>query len=70
MTMNVGTIDRIFRAVLGIALLYLAFGSGFAVFDAAVFKGGAAVLAVVMLAVSAMRVCPIYSIFGIKTCRT
>ena len=32
-------------------------------------KYGAAVVGVVMLVVAATRVCPIYSIFGFKTCR-
>lgn len=70
MTTNVGTIDRVLRAVLGLVLLYLAFASGLPLFDGALFKYGAAVIGVVMLVVAAVRVCPIYSIIGIKTCRT
>jgi len=58
MTTNVGTIDRILRAALGVVLLYLAF-----------FKYGAAVIGVVMLATSTLKLCPLYSIFGIKTCK-
>ena len=69
MTPNVGTIDRVLRAVLGVVLLYLAFGSGLPLFDSALFKYGAAVIGVVMLVVAAVRVCPLYSIIGIKTCR-
>lgn len=69
MTVNVGTIDRIVRAVLGLVLLYLAFGSGLPLFDGAVMKYGAALIGIVMLVVAAVRVCPIYSIFGVKTCR-
>lgn len=70
MTLNVGTIDRVLRAVLGVVLLYLAFASGLPLFDGALFKYGAAVIGVVMLVVAAVRVCPLYSILGIKTCRT
>ncbi|MFA8385476.1 MAG: DUF2892 domain-containing protein [Pelagibaca sp.] len=69
MTINVGTLDRVLRAVLGLVLLYLAFASGLALFDGALFKYGAALIGVVMLVVAAVRVCPIYSIIGIKTCR-
>ena len=69
MTPNVGTIDRILRAALGVALLYLAFLSGLPAFDGLVLKAGAAIVGVVMLTVAVMRVCPIYSIFGLKTCR-
>ena len=69
MTTNVGTIDRILRAALGVVLLYLAFFSGLPAFDGAVMKYGAAIVGVVMLIVAAVRVCPIYSIFGFKTCK-
>lgn len=69
MTINVGTTDRILRAALGAVLLFLAFFSGLPAFDAGVLKYGAAIVGVVMLVVAALRMCPIYSIFGIKTCR-
>lgn len=69
MTTNVGTLDRILRAALGVALLYLAFLSGLPAFDGSVMKYGAALVGVVMLGVAATRICPIYSIFGFKTCR-
>lgn len=70
MTTNVGSLDRIARGAVGLVLLYLAFLSGLPAFDGALLKYGAAVVAVVMLATAAMRMCPLYSIFGIKTCRT
>lgn len=69
MTTNVGTLDRALRAALGIGLLYLAFLSGLPAFDGALLKYGAAIVGVVMIVVAASRVCPIYSIFGIKTCK-
>lgn len=69
MTTNVGTIDRIFRAALGAILLYLAFFSGIPAFDGSILKYGVAIVGIVMLVVAAVRMCPIYSIFGIKTCR-
>ncbi len=70
MTVNVGTLDRIARAALGAVLLYLAFLSGVPLFDGVIVKYAVAAIGVVMLVVSATRVCPIYSIFGIKTCRS
>ena len=69
MTTNVGTLDRALRTALGIGLLYLAFLSGLPAFDGALLKYGAAIVGVVMIVVAASRVCPIYSIFGIKTCK-
>ena len=70
MTRNIGTIDRILRAAAGFGLLYLAFLSGLPSFDAFILKYGAAIFGTVMLIVATIRVCPIYSIFGFKTCQT
>jgi len=67
MTANVGTIDRILRAALGIALLYLALFSGLAFFADPLFKYGAALVGLVMLATATLKLCPLYAIIGIKT---
>lgn len=69
MTTNVGTIDRILRAALGAVLLYLAFFSGLPLFAAPLLKFGAAAIGVVMLATSTLKMCPIYSVLGLKTCK-
>ncbi|WP_299747676.1 DUF2892 domain-containing protein [uncultured Tateyamaria sp.] len=69
MTVNVGTVDRIFRPGLGVGLLYIAFLSGLPLFAAPLFKYGAAAIGIVMLATSTLKMCPIYSILGLKTCR-
>ncbi len=68
MTVNVGTADRAVRAILGVALLYVAFASG--MLDATVWKWVAAAAGVVMLTVAAIRICPVYSLIGLKTCKT
>lgn len=69
MTTNVGSLDRILRAAFGLGLLYLALLSGLPAFEGGLIKYGAAAVGAVMLVVAATRVCPIYSIFGFKTCR-
>jgi hypothetical protein len=69
MAINVGTVDRIFRAVLGLGLLGLAFLSGLPMFEAGLLKYSAALVGVVMLVTAAARSCPLYAIFGIKTCQ-
>ena len=68
MTINVGTIDRIARAILGVVLLYVAFASG--ALDGSVWKWVATGAGIVMLGVAAIRFCPVYTLIGIKTCRT
>jgi len=69
MTTNVGALDRILRGALGLVALYFAFLSGLPAFEGGLLKYGAAAIGAVMLVVAATRVCPIYAIFGIKTCR-
>ncbi|MCQ0971772.1 DUF2892 domain-containing protein [Paracoccus sp. TK19116] len=69
MTTNVGTLDRILRAALGLILLSLALFSASPLFAGPLFKYGAAAIGVVMLATSVLRMCPLYAILGIKTCR-
>lgn len=68
MTANVGTLDRIFRAALGLALLWFAFFSGLPLADSPIWKYGAAIVGVMMLIVAVVRVCPVYGILGLKTC--
>ena len=69
MTTNVGTIDRIARAALGVVLLYLAVFSGMAVFSTPLVAYITGAIGVVMLATAAMKMCPLYALLGIKTCR-
>ncbi len=69
MTANVGTIDRIQRIALGVALLYLAFLSGLPFFAAWLVKPAAALIGVVMLATATLKMCPIYVALGLKTCK-
>jgi hypothetical protein len=38
-------------------------------FAAPLFKYGAAVVGIVMLATSMLKMCPIYSLLGLKTCK-
>ena len=66
MSVNVGTIDRVLRGLLGLALLWLAFLSG-AVVGALMWI--AAIAGVVMLATAALRICPLYSMLGLRTCK-
>lgn len=69
MMTNVGTMDRVLRAGLGILLLWIAFGSGLAAMDGAALKYGAAIVGVIMLATSLFKFCPLYRIIGIRTCK-
>jgi Protein of unknown function (DUF2892) len=61
MAKNVGSIDRVLRIVLALALLAFTFFSGHA-------YAWVGYLGVVPLATAAMSSCPLYSIFGVSTC--
>ena len=66
MTTNVGSIDRIARAVLGLVLLGLPFAAGFG----AALTVVSVIVGLVLLGTAATGTCPAYSLLGIKTCRT
>ncbi|MEZ5765589.1 MAG: DUF2892 domain-containing protein [Xanthobacteraceae bacterium] len=69
MIANVGSLDRVLRFVLGVALIAAALLSGWAVFDGVALKYGAVAVGLVMLATAAFRFCPLYTVLGVKTCR-
>lgn len=69
MRMNVGNIDRMMRAMVGVILLAAPFVSGLALFDSAAAVAVFVLVGLVMLVVAATRVCPLYSVFGFKTCK-
>ena len=61
-TRNEGSIDRILRVIVGLALL-----AGFFVFPEATYRW-AFLLGVIPLVTGLVGTCPIYSIFGLSTC--
>lgn len=61
MTVNVGTIDRLVRIILGVALLALVF------FGPQSLWG---LIGLVPLATALLGYCPAYTLLGIKTCQT
>lgn len=69
MTANVGSFDRLFRVVLGIVLLAAPFVSGMALFESGLATTLSVIVGLVMLGTSAVKFCPLYRIFGIRTCK-
>ncbi len=69
MSANVGSIDRVLRIVLGLVLIALPFVSNMALFASGTATVIAVVVGLVLIATSAMRFCPLYRIFGIRTCK-
>jgi hypothetical protein len=69
MTANIGTVDRVIRIILGIFLLAAPFVTGWAIFASNAATIIAVLAGAVMLATSSMRFCPLYRIFGVRTCK-
>jgi len=70
MIANMGTLDRALRLAVGAALIALALFSGAGLFSAVAWKYGAVAVGAVMIATGALRFCPLYTLLGIRTCRT
>jgi len=64
MTQNIGTIDRVLRIILGIALIAFAIPLGFSNTG----WNWVGWIGVVPLATALMGNCPAYSILGLSTC--
>lgn len=69
MSTNVGNIDRVLRALLGVVLITAPFAFASDLWANPLYKYGAIAVGLVMLTVAAARICPIYSILGIRTCK-
>lgn len=69
MTVNVGTRDRLVRLVIGAVLLAAPFVTNFALFTNTTVTTISVVVGIVLLATSAIRFCPLYRIFGLRTCQ-
>lgn len=69
MTINIGNTDRLVRLLSGASLIALALFSGVALFDGAAIRYGAVLLGGVLIATAAMRMCPLYSVLGVQTCK-
>ncbi|WP_377507632.1 DUF2892 domain-containing protein [Octadecabacter sp. R77987] len=59
MTRNEGTVDRVLRVIVGLALLSLVFVGPQTLWG---------LIGIVPLATGLVGICPIYSILGIRTC--
>lgn len=67
MAANVGNIDRGIRILIGLAALAAVFVGPFA--GAGWERIALGVVGVIMIGTSAIKFCPLYRIFGIRTCK-
>ncbi len=67
--MNIGNFDRVFRIILGLALIIAPFVTSFSMWDNSIIKIGAIFIGVVLIATAQFRFCPLYRLVGIRTCK-
>ncbi len=61
MKCNVGNVDRIIRAILGIVVL---------IWGIVAALWWAILVGIILLGTAGLRFCPLYRVFGISTCKT
>lgn len=69
MTANVGSLDRIIRFSIGLALIVLPFVTTFGIWNTALGQYGALLVGIILVATAVFRFCPLYRIIGLRTCR-
>ncbi|WP_208352860.1 YgaP family membrane protein [Pseudaestuariivita rosea] len=69
MTVNVGTLDRVFRFILGAVLLVMPFVSGLTLYSSMAATVISVAAGIILVATWALRFCPLYLLFGIRTCK-
>ncbi|MGB0902241.1 YgaP family membrane protein [Halocynthiibacter sp.] len=67
MNANVGGSDRMFRLIAGFTLLLLTWFSG--VPDSILISALTTIAGLVFIVTGLVRFCPLYTLFGIRTCR-
>ena len=68
MLANVGSVDRFLRFIAGLALIIIPFVASGGVFDGMAMKTVAAIVGAVLVVTALAGRCPLYSLFGIRTC--
>ena len=68
MSANVGTIDRGLRLIIGVIAFALLFVEPFASLGWGLEKIGLLAVGVIMIGTSSIKFCPLYRIFGLRTC--
>lgn len=69
MTANLGNVDRILRAVVGLALLFAPLLNMPPVWASASLAYTSMGVGLVLLATALFRFCPLYRVFGMSTCK-
>lgn len=69
MTANVGNLDRILRAILGLALIIAPLLNIPAIWSSDSLAYGSMAVGIIALATALFRFCPLYRVIGLSTCK-
>lgn len=69
MTANLGTVDRLARLVVGLVLLLTPTFFASDIWTNPYALVGAYAVGVILVATALFRFCPLYRLFGLRTCR-
>ena len=69
MTANLGQADRLARPIIGVALMAVPFMGLFGLFASTGWVVASVIVGAVLVLTAVVRFCPIYRVFGLRTCR-
>lgn len=69
MSPNMGLADQALRIGFGLVLILIAMFGELAAFDNLWLQYGAVAVGIVLMATAAVRICPLYTLLGLRTCR-
>ena len=69
MVANVGTPDRILRLVAGVILILLPLFTSYSLWESKLAAFGLPVVGAVLVVTAVFRFCPLYRLFGLRSCR-
>jgi hypothetical protein len=70
MSVNVGTFDRVLRFVVGLVLVIAPFTTNMALLQGTTATAISVIIGAVLVLTAAFRICPLYSLLGMRTCRS
>lgn len=69
MTANLGSPDRLIRAIIGLLLFFLPLLNIPAIWSSVALAYGSMAVGLILVLTALFRFCPLYRIIGISTCR-
>lgn len=69
MDINIGPTDRVVRIIAGLVLIVLALVPGLPLAGHTTLQWVAGIAGVVLVATALVRICPIYRLLGLSTCK-